>query len=385
MRIDILEEDVFNSISPVALEKYLINARWERLKTIPGEVSIWSLVSADGQTHRVWLPLDQELSDYAVSVKRLVSTVAKAEDQSQFQIIEDLETVAVGDVVRFKSYDQFNRFSSSLPLSEGIALARQAQAITTAAACATVKKRPILSQRQPKEVVDYLNNVRIGQTEPGSFSIKLISPLSSPYDQEVQFVEPLPQAEPFERQVVVTLMRSLSLLQTVATETHETGHFDFEAFQELVSEGVSANLCEAVTNTVDGQPRIRPLEVRVTWSYVMAPPAIFLPDTVAFTSDTLPYISRAAVLFRKYNPKQTTVRGYVTELRRGKDEPMGTVMVSSIFEGRKRTVRILLPTDSYNTAIQAHEGDFEIACEGVLHRQGNVYVLNQPANVHILR
>jgi len=385
MRVDILDEEVFNSVSPAALEKYLANSQWELVKLISGEVSIWSASSKDGHKHRVWLPLDQELSDYAASVGRLVRTIAEVEDKSQLQIVEDLETIAIGDIVRYKSYDQLNRSSSSLPLSEGLSLVRQAQDITTAAACTTVEKRPIISNRRPKEVVNYLSDLRLGQTERGSFSVKLISPLPSSNYKQLDLDSQTLQEVPFERQVVVTLMRSLSALQVVASEAHEKGRFYFEAFEELISQGVSANLCEAVTNTMDGRPRVRPLEVSVTWSYAITPPVIDLPSKVVFTIDILQYIARAANLFREHNPEQAIIRGYVTVLRRGKDEPTGTVTVLSVIEGRQRAVRITLTADNYNSAIQAHEGDFEVSCEGVLQRQGNLYFLDQPSNFHFIR
>jgi hypothetical protein len=51
---------------------------------------------------------------------------------------------------------------------------------------------------------------------------------------------------PFERRAIETLMQGLGTLQQVALETEKKGTFYFERFQEVVSEGVSANLCEAV-------------------------------------------------------------------------------------------------------------------------------------------
>lgn len=386
MKVDVRDDEIFDALTPVALEQYLRNSRWTEQKHIPGEVSIWSYDSGDGQKHRVWLPLDRGLSDYAQSVNRLVRVLADVENRSQLQLIEDLETVAIGDVIRFKSFDRLNKFSSSLSLNDGLSFVQQVQEMTSAAATSVIEKREILSRRRPNKAIEYMNSVRLGQTERGSFLVKLISPLSPVEYTQLHFPDiPTEDEPPFERQVVVNLMSSLSSLQAVASEALTKGRFYFEAFQELVPRGVSANLCEAVTNMTDGRAQFRPLEVSVTWSYAIAPPEQPLTQHIEFPTEIMPYISRAAELFREMNPESVILRGYVTGLRRGKDEPVGHVTIVTLLGSRQRGIRVDMTSEAYNIAIQAHEEDLEVSCEGSLEKQGNLFVLRDPTNFHIVR
>ena len=58
---------------------------------------------------------------------RLVKTVSKAEKRSQLEVLEDLDTLAVGDVVRIRSSDSLHPTSSTIPMDDGFSLFEQAK------------------------------------------------------------------------------------------------------------------------------------------------------------------------------------------------------------------------------------------------------------------
>jgi hypothetical protein len=387
VKVDILDQGVFNSLSPSELESYLAHTDWVRLKIVSGEVAIWQHTT-DSHKHRVWIPLDQTLADYAESMSRAIKAIASVETRSQLQILDDLETTAVGDIIRVKSFDILNRESNSLPFHEGMSLLRQAQDMTSAAAVSAVEKREVLSRRRPNKAVEYLKELRMGQTERGSFVVKLISPIHPDPAPQMPFEFPdlpiIPEP-PFERQVVINLLSGLHALKRVSEEISRTGRFHLEAFQEAVQEGVSANLCEAVANVSDDDVPPRPLEVNISWSYAIPAPRIALPTEVRFSTEAMPYIVRAAQLFRERNPEEIIIRGYVTALRREKDAQAGVITVTGLIEGKVRSIRLPLVGALYTIAVQAHENESEVSCEGRLVKQGNFFTLEDPLNFHIIR
>jgi hypothetical protein len=110
-------------------------------------------------------------------VARLIRTVAEEIDKSEIQIIDDLETVATGDVIRLRSFDPLDLNDHTLPLSDGLGLLSRARAMAIAGASSAIEHRPVQSRRPTTEVKQFVRNLRLGQTERGSFLLRLISPI----------------------------------------------------------------------------------------------------------------------------------------------------------------------------------------------------------------
>jgi hypothetical protein len=388
MKVDILDDEIFNTLNPLEVSKYLDSYNWYELKRNDGEVSIWETSDKLGKKYRVWLPLDRDLGDFSISMGRLIKSVAIAENRSQLQLIEDLETVGIGDIIRTASQDMLNRTSSSLTYDDGVSLLNKSYNMAIAAACSTLEKKPVYSFRRPNRVVEYLKSLRLGQSERGSYVFKIISPLpTNEYRQlQMQFSSlPLVDNTPFERQVVINLVKSLGTLRRVTQETYKRGKFYFEAFEEVVQEGISANLCEAIAGGDEDDKRYRPVEVNISWSYIIKPPRENLPERVSFPVEFMPYLIRAAQKFREQNPEEISFRGYVTALRRPVEvSDPGAITVAGILFGKHRNVRMTLEESIYKTAIRAHENGFEVSVDGQLIRQGNFYVIDKPTNFHIV-
>lgn len=381
MKVDILDHATFNALNPSSIEKYLVSQQWHEVKRIESEVSLW-VKSETGE--RILLPLDSKLGDFALSMNRVVSTLAEVENRSQLEVLEDFDTVTIGDIIRVKSQDIFNRNASTLPLFEGIVLIQQAKELIMAGARAAIEAKPLFAYRQPGEVSTYLKKIRLGQTERGSYIVKLISPCSKSKQLEIPNLSSNSEP-PFERRAIQTLMQGLGTLQQVALETEKKGTFYFERFQEIVSEGVSANLCEAVIGgkSEDGTA-YKPLAVTVSWSSNY-PITSHIPDSVSFPVDIMPYIAKAATRFRETNHEDVKLEGYVIKLERSKQYGTGIVTVSGIIEGKKYKVKIELSESDYEIAVLAHQTWNEISCQGELIKEGNYYRLYNPVNFQIVR
>ena len=383
--MDVLDNEIFAALSPTKIERYLANTGWRESRRTPGEVSIWEKESSGDNKVRVWVPLNQEFGDYNESVSRLVKAVSAAENRSQLYLLEDLDTVAVGDVVRVKTRDRYNKASSSILMDVGFTLFTQAERMTSAAACAVFEKRAVFPVRRPTRVIEYMRDLRIGQTERSSYVIKLISPINiSPIKDEADEhslfeMASLPLREdPFERRVIISLMESLDALYRISNEAKRRGLFYIEGYQEGISAGISANLCEAISLAPNGG-LYNPIEISVNWSYAIKPPSNgFL--TYTFEPEVMPYIVEAAYQLRLRNPEEVTLKGFITTLRRKK---IGDPNIVTLYDGSKN-VRITLSEADYNEAIHAHENDAPVSVNGVLKKEGNFYTLENPENFHIV-
>ncbi|MEN8221435.1 MAG: hypothetical protein ABFS56_34870 [Pseudomonadota bacterium] len=375
MKVDITDKATLEALNPSSIEKYLISLQWREVKRIDGEASWWT--KFDGKEYsRILLPLDSNLGDFALSMSHVVSRLAKFENRSQLEILEDFDTVAIGDVIRIKGQDILNRNTSTLPFSEGILLIQQAKNLILAGARTVIEKKSLFAHRQPSEVSTYLKNIRLGQTERGSYVMKFISPL---LPSKQLTIPNLPNDElPFERRAIQSLMQGLKSLQQVALETEKKGTFYFERFQEVVSEGVSANLCEAVIGDKDN-PVFKPLAVNVSWSSLY-PMTSSICDNVSFQVDIMPHIAKAATLFRERTPKEVKLEGYVIKLERSKPHGAGIITVFDRALDKKCKVKIELNESDYEMAVQAHKNGGGISCQGELIKKGNSYQLSNPIN-----
>lgn len=381
MKVEILDKESFAGLAPSHIEHYLASSGWEEFRRTPGELSIWDKKLDGGKKSRVWVPLNRDLGDFEESMSRLIKAISTSEDRSQLELLEDLDTITIGDVVRVKTRDRFNKASTSLLLDNGITLLSQAQRMASAAACAAIEKRAVFPYSRPKRVTEYLRKLRIGQTERGSYLIKLISPVESDVPQKVLLDIIRHRDTPFERQVVVSLMQALEALFRISQEAFKRNQFYIDAYQEAVSEGVSANLCEALAiQTITEY--YNPVEISVTWSSVLDAPQ-YKFQSYSFDEHLMPYISEAGRLLRERNPEEIVLMGRITALRRKKIGDPKTVTLEGEVEGRIRSVRITLSEEAYALAIQAHDKDSVVSVNGVLQREGNFYVLHNPTNFQI--
>lgn len=297
MRVDILDFDVFTALDPHDIESYLLHNAWQCERVEHGYVSVWSKIR-EGERYRVWVPLDYKLGDFAESTARAIKMVALAENLSQLSVLEDFDTIAIGDVVRFKSFDNLNKNSSSLLIHDGISLLEQAKNLLTAGANSAHQTRPVHPARKNNVVINYVNKLRLGQTERGSYIIKLVSPLDSSSDMPLPGI---PAPSQFARNAVVTLLGALNTLRAVSEDNFKREKFIFELFEEAVPNGVSANLCEAVAQNSLSQ--YRPLEVAVSWSFKLGV-TNDLPTSVEIPTQYMQYIAQAAQVFREKNPEE---------------------------------------------------------------------------------
>ena len=328
--------------------------------------------------------MNLQFGDYSESVQRLIKVVAEVEQRSQLSILEDIDTIVIGDVVRLRSFDELNRSSSTLPFDDGLILLNRGKDMLNAAARAVIEKREVYPSQRPAPVSDYLKKLRLGQTEQGSFIVKLISPISEFARRQLSLPE-MGYHEPFERKVVVGLMNSLHQLNEVAVETFKRGRFYFDAFQELVDDGVSANLCEAITDATSETKKYRPLEVSVTWSYVLKEvPVPDVSDSVVISPNGMAYIEQAGLMFREKNPENVTLEGYVIVLKREKFLDVGEITLVTIVDGRQRNVRVELERELYLQAIHAHENELKVSIEGQLVKKGRLTFLQKAQNLEII-
>ena len=383
MKVDILDPNVFRAINPEDIERLLINLGWvETLTLEENTIGVWDKHHLKDRNYRLIVPKDRVYVDYEESVAKVLKTIAEIYDRSQIHVLEELNTQAIGDILRIHGYDPYNPHSSTIQYRRGLRLIHIGYTSLTAGAAAAVEKVPVHSSSKKKEIQSYLQQIRLGQTEQGSYLVKLISPIEKPLSTE-QLRFPLPEFDPpipFERRAMSNLLKGLQAIEQITTKVIEgKERFSLELYEEAVQDGVSANLCEAITaenfDLKDDLPQVR-IELDIDWSYAIRDD-IPSNSTAVFSPEMFPYISNAARLFRESHPEQIELHGFIVGLSRKKKKDPGTVYLLAEVHSQYRNIRIELSASDYNTAIHAHQEAIPIQCAGNLIKTGNRYTLEQ--------
>jgi hypothetical protein len=382
VRIEILDRNVFGSLKPTAISNYLRVNGWSEVRRVEGELTVFGKPNKEGKKQLIWMPISDRFSDYAPMVSRLIKTVADTEEKSELQIMDDLQTVSIGDVICVRTFNPLDIHDHTIPFMDGVSLLSRSRMIAMAAASSAVKKRPIHPRHPAFQVIQFIQNLRLGQTERGSYMIKLIAPIKEIPKRETGELHGMPEEIPFTRRVVMELVKCLNALKDVAEDNRDRGRFLFSTFLDVVPSGVSANLCEALIDD-DEEKESSPIEVSVTWSYVLKLPEYLSTVPIKFDSTVFPYLRQAAKEFRARNPEIVTVSGWVHTLEKESLSGPGNIRIIGRIDGKLRSVRVHLDAEIYDTAIDAHKKDDLVSVTGKLLVEGTQYRLENPTNFHI--
>ncbi len=373
MRTTIRDRGALEAFRPLDLLAYLRSAGWTRGPEIGDRASLWIKNEGEATEDDVSVPLRRDAADFALRIAELLSTLERTEQRSQEEIVRDIFSTSA-DLVRIRALTP-EAADGSIPLEVGVGLVEHARDLLEAAACAAVGPRPYWARRRPPQALDFMNQVRMGQTERGSYVLTILSPVTPVLKDEWE------AESPFERRVTETLTRSLRAVLRAAQEAAESA--DLEPFRRAVADGVSANLCDALGGLGQVSPE-HGFEVSVSWSRSrpVDGPAV---STIKLGSDYFPLLKEASRLFKETAPRdEFSLLGLVVKLDRALGAGSGEVTVSTLIDERPRRVVLELADADYKEAIRAHRETMPISCTGELIKEGKLFRLRNPRQFETL-
>ena len=362
------DKKTLSGLDPLEVIAYLRSRGWQSGKTVPGKFSRWV---ADGV--EVDVPANNDFVDYASRVADIIGTLCQVENRSYEAVFFDL-SISTADVIRFRIASS-GTANGTISLEDGAKIISKVKDMLLAAACAAVEPKSAYPSRRPVQATEYMQKLRMGQTECGSFVFTAISTVPP----ALASVED----EPFERQATISLSRSLFAISRAVEIASQKS--SFVPFHEAVQDGVSQNLCESLAGLHSGSEPKHNVDIRLSWaSHRPAPSAT--PSSFTFQPGHLLVIREAARVFRRSIPlSDFTLRGIVTRLEREQTESnqSGLVTVLAVIDGKHRHVSMALPWAEYQQALEAHANHRIVSCDGVLHFEPKRCELKSPANFKV--
>jgi hypothetical protein len=270
--------------------------------------------------------------------------------------------------------------AGDVPLDDGAGLFEGTRKLMLAAACAAIERRPQYGPRKPAAVSHYLENVRLGQTETGSYVVTVISELST---TRIDTLLPAEAPAPFERRVTSTLIQALNAAKQ-ATQQVLAEEEGLSVFEDKVAEGVSANLCDAIA-LLRGEQDPLTMAVTVDWSAAWPPPTKEAGAELRFGPADMDVAERAAAYLRQLGPfENVEVEGFVSRLERSTGDRMGTIVIEGVARDERRNVYVELADEQYRQAIAAHESRARVSIRGTLLKEGRHWVLVGPSELTVI-
>ena len=369
MTTNLHDPNVLRAVSPLALSAYARSTGWSKTE----EYGEYSDVYQGHQLPEIIVPRTQRLGDYAQVVARLITIFAQAAEVEEAQLYNDL-VVADRDVFRVRA-DNGNS-DGTIDLGHGVALINGARELVFAAACSLRNPRPVYGTRDNRDAIEFLRRMRLGQTETGSFVVTILCPVVPP-EVQLTLLGMETDNDPAERRTTRRLAQAMSAARMATSQTMsgQTG-----VFLEVVSEGVSANLCEALVKVIEP---VASVELSITWARTR--PRSTPRSVSRFAEDDALILREAARSFRNLEARfDERLFGSIQSLRRDDSETDGTVTLQASVDGRVQLVTAVLSESDYNRAILAHREGSPVIVEGDLSKFGQRWRLSNPRIVEII-
>lgn len=327
-----------STLTPEALSRYLSSTGWAPEQRLE-RATLWSRREDDGD-FQVLVPGDQHLRDYASRVSDFLTTVAAVEERPIRLLLDDLETTGA-DTLSFRLLPSGP--SGTIPLFNAVdALAGVRELVVSSTYALMSEQRMLVQGRRPDAALDFARTVRLGTPRAGSWAIA--AQLAVPRVDDG--ADP-----PLARRVSLQMHRAVRACFAASGEAQR--EFDLGLFLRRTSEGVSANVCDALAKL--GRDDV-PYDVRFNW-------AVQLPSSVParsfrFSARRIEVLRTAAEQLKVAVPDgEVTVEGQVSKLRRDIGEGgQATVRgpISTVYGSSERSVRVLLPDVLYQRLVDAH-------------------------------
>lgn len=379
MKVRIDDIQTLGALRPLDITAYLHARGWTEVDP-GGPASLWEN-TISGVTHEVLAPLHQGWRDYGRRVQSVIETLGEAEGRSQLAILRDIMAV-FADIVRLRAVHG-STSDDTIAFLDGIGVAAAGRGMLLAAACSAVQPQKGYASRKPPQATQYLEGLRLGQSERGSYVMTVISPVSPALQTEIECVADA-TPDPYARRVTRTLGGALDTLHRAASRGAATG--TLAPFEEAVSHGVSADLCEAL-DLVRECSRVQVFELSIGWAPSRPVPS-GTPSRTVFTPDVLEIVHEAGRLLREQSPiDDFELEGPVIQLNQPVNQPMtessGLAVVFGRVNGQSRQVRVSLNGLDWQKAVDALQKHRIFRCTGELTRSGKLYVLLNPRRVMI--
>lgn len=354
-----LVERIGARIAPTAVRDYAKSRGWEPVEGSRRRLSVFRHPQAD--LRQLIIPFDRDAA-WADALLEVVLRLAELEQCPPETVLDNLLT-ADADVVRFRVGGE-DAAGGMLPMAEATGLIEGARRALLSSACSVVSKVAHHPRMSRSEAEEFLRVCKMGQTEFGSYVVKVVCPLTGMEEQPFLWEEP-----PFAREATMVLMKGCHKM----VESIERDKVAEMLAENSSSPEVTSNLCDALVQMHAARDN-GDLTIEMSWAAMPKCPPPFLPRSAAFKPE---YFRTVDEIGRQLRPQddqevETLLCGTVETLDGDvgdDDRRLGEVVFALLLDEEVVRARGNLSAEDYEKAVTAHErGRSYVWFNGVLKR-----------------
>ena len=369
MRIEIQDPDALRSVPSANLIAHLSANGW--IETGVWRERAWIYgKEVDGRPWEILVPMRDTGSGYARNMFETVSVLSDVENRSQMEVFHAL-AAAGSDTIRFAPIRPKPHDVVSLHRSRHLSTA--AYDLLASAARSVEAPAAAFRGRPPAQVSEYLDAVAPVPGYYDDFDLLIHSPVP-PQLQLQSDVEPTP---PFARRVTRRLSIALSTTELAIGKAIKSG--GLQAFDDVVDDGVSANLCSALADLAG----LGGIQIGVSWAAVHPG-----PDTGAtyrFRQDAASVLNDARTYLNSRAPRLgENIVGDVVLLTRGPNDKDGIAHIEPDRSDLPSPLAATFDPPEYDKIIQAFRAQTKVMLTADIHTKGRMHELRNPRNIRRL-
>ncbi|WDE08809.1 hypothetical protein SG34_033490 [Thalassomonas viridans] len=344
------------NVQPKNLKSYLLSKGWVAEGEVLGQATIWHRPEENYYDFEVIQPKSADVNGYVQRVVDAVIEIASFEERDALKVLKDINNF-FSDSVKIRVVHS-DVEEGTIPIEDGVLLIEKSRDLLAATTLSTFCKKAYFTGQRNAEAQSFIKQLRLGQTEVGSFIVNLIAPIpeivNSQLDQDEMSVT---------RAVTNNLSRSLVALGN-GLESYEKSESVFE-FESIIQNGVSANLCDALVG-LSGFSKSRAFTISICRAGIEADTQE-LPTQFSFFPQQVPTLELASAFYKgNYVIKSYEAFGVVSKMTHLPDDDFGEITVRSSIRGVEKNVSVQLPLENYWQAVHAHESSEVVSCKGSL-------------------
>ncbi len=361
MNIGITDKDMLQGIAIADVITYIMSKGAVKVTDFAEKAMVWQY-----KDEELLIPFSSRYADYVLRISQMLQQIENVEGRSQWAVLHDIQHVAY-DVIRVRNVSGDTKHGT-LCLLKSLDFIAATKEMLFAAACSAATQKIHYAGRKPQDAERFMEAVRFGKTEQGSFILTLLSPVSPELDvQHASSEKPEDEhdMQSYERRVIPTLESGLVALNHAAQKSMIDK--ELQHFVDAASHGLSTNLCDAVANMYT---HLSPdfIEVGITYSGNRTHQRT--SAHIHVDKDYIPLIREASQKIKSREPEhEQTVRGFITKLSSDAPQELGHITVQDM-STRPRNIIIHLHGAEYARAIDAHRDNMPVEFTGTLRKSG---------------
>lgn len=378
MRADITDADALGTLPLSAVSSYLRVRGWKPGERWADRGTVFRQENGEAPVE-VLVPARETFADYWRGVADILRVLERAEGRSQLSIYVDISAIDA-DVIAISARGGASGYPPRLHAARH--LVADAFNLMAVAGRTAEQRRPAYLGSRTAEVDRYLQTLRLAPTSFESGELIVHSPVPPVFGQAESSNGKT--AEPLARRATRALAESLQALERGIVEAAVSR--DPDHLTSAVDDGVSANLCESVSNICERVADSGGMaEFDISWAAQSSLPALS-PCRIKVSANSRHLLRQAAAVLREREPyRDRQFTADVVHLSSEPDTPFeGRAVLIIDLQGTSVAADAVFAPDDRDRVIDAFERGELIEVSGDLSHQKRRWHLENPRKVRIV-